>query len=113
MIGTILKNVDGIKLGVDFGTELASLDEPFHNTNYGKLEGLLFGDSLGSNNGKVLGSDEGIKLRFFYCKVISTILVNIDGIRPGLDFGTELIFLDVFLYDSYDDTVEGFLFGDS
>ena len=33
----------------------------FDGYNYGKLGGLMFGDSPGSTDGKVLGSNEGIK----------------------------------------------------
>ena len=37
LIGTIIKNVDGITLGIDVGTDLVSLDGPFDVSNYGKL----------------------------------------------------------------------------
>ena len=33
---------------------------------------------MGSIDGKVFGSDEGIKLRFTYGKVIGTIIGNVD-----------------------------------
>ena len=46
MLGTIFVNLDGILLGLDIGTKLGSLDESFDGSNYGKLEGLLFEDSL-------------------------------------------------------------------
>ena len=36
------------------------------------------GVGLGSNDGKVLGSDEGIKLRICYDEVIGAILENVD-----------------------------------
>ena len=52
------------------------------------LGGLLIGDSLGSTYGKVLRSDEGIKLILFDGKVLGTILGNGYGITVGLDFRT-------------------------
>ena len=48
----------------------------------------MIGDSLGSTDGKVLGSDEGIKLEISDGKVLVTILGNIDGITLGLGVGT-------------------------
>ena len=42
MIGTIVGNVDGIKLVIDVGTELDSLDVFFDDYNDGKVEVLLF-----------------------------------------------------------------------
>ena len=57
MLGTILVNVYGITLRIDFGTELGSLYGYFDGSNDGKLEGLLLVDSLGYTDGKVLKSD--------------------------------------------------------
>ena len=48
MIGTIFRNVYGITIGLDVGTELGSLDRSFDGYNYGKLEGLFLGELLGS-----------------------------------------------------------------
>ena len=62
VLGTIPVNVDGITLGLDVVTELGSLDGSFDGSNDGKLEGLFLGDSLGSTDVKVLGSDEFTKL---------------------------------------------------
>ena len=62
VLGTTLENVDRITLGIDIGTELCYLNGFFDGSNDGKLEGLLIGYLLGYNDGKVLGSDEGIKL---------------------------------------------------
>ena len=45
--------------------------------------------SLGYTYGKVLGSDEGIKLGLFDDKVLGNILVNVDGITLRLDIGVE------------------------
>ena len=59
VFGIILGNVDRITLGIDIGTELGFLYRSFDDSNEGKLEGLFIGDSLGSNDGKVLGYDEG------------------------------------------------------
>ena len=53
VIGTLLGNIDGITLEIDFGTELDSLDGSFYGYNDGKLEGLLLGDLLGYNDVKV------------------------------------------------------------
>ena len=36
--------------------------DPFHSFNDVKLEGLILGDSLGCSDGKIIVSDEGIKL---------------------------------------------------
>ena len=54
----ILGNIDGIRVGFDVGTELSSLDGYFEGSNDDKLEGLLIVDSLGFDDGKVLGSYE-------------------------------------------------------
>ena len=64
VIGTILVNVDGITLGLDIGTNLGSIYGSFDAFNNGKLEVLFLRNSLGSNDGKVLGSDEKTKI---YC----------------------------------------------
>ena len=58
VIDTILGDEDGIKIWIDVGTDLVSLDEPFDGSNDGKFEVLLPGDSLVSTDGKVLGSGE-------------------------------------------------------
>ena len=57
---------------------MGSLEVSFDGSNDGKLEGLLLGDSLGSTDGKVLVSDEGIKLVFSGGKLLGTILRNLD-----------------------------------
>ena len=54
VLGTILGNVHIITLGIDIGTELGSLYGAFDGSNYCKVEVLLIGYTL--------GSDEGIKL---------------------------------------------------
>ena len=77
LIGTILRNVDGINLGLAVGTKLVSSDEFFDDSNCGKLEGLFLGDSLGSTHGKVYGSDEGIILRLLGGKGVGAILENV------------------------------------
>ena len=46
-------------------------------------------------DGKVPGSDEGIKLGSTYGKVLGTILVNLDGITLGIYVGTDMGYLDV------------------
>ena len=60
VLGTILQNVDGIKISLDVGAHQDSFDEYFNVLVYCNLEGLLLGDSLGSTDSKMLGSDEGI-----------------------------------------------------
>ena len=45
-------------------------------------------------DGKVLGSDEGIKLGYTDGKVFGTIHGNVDRITLRFDIGTELGFLD-------------------
>ena len=40
------------------------LDRSFYGSNYENISGLLLGDSLRYTDGKVLGSDESIKLHF-------------------------------------------------
>ena len=49
----------------------------------------MFGDSLESTDGKWLGSDEFIKLVLSDGKVLGPFF-NVDGIRFGIDVGTEL-----------------------
>ena len=74
MLGTILLNVDGITLGLDIGTNLGSIYGSFDGSNDGKLEGLFLGGSGKYNDGKVLGSDEGIKMGSTGVKFFSTII---------------------------------------
>ena len=50
----------------------------------------MLGDSLVSTDGKVLGSDEAIKLGSTHVKVLCISPVNIDGITLVLDVGTEM-----------------------
>ena len=66
VIGTLLGNIYGITLGIDFGTELGSLDGSFDGSNGSKIEGLFLGGSLGSTDGEVLGSDEGVWFSFSF-----------------------------------------------
>ena len=63
--------------------------------------------SLGYNHGKVLGSDEGIKMGSTDGKAFGTILGNVDRITLGINIGTDLGFLDV----SFDCSNEGKLEG--
>ena len=62
MLGDTLGNVDEITLRLDIGTELGLLDVSFDGSNDGKLEGLFIGDSLVTNDDRVLVSDEVIIL---------------------------------------------------
>ena len=54
----------------------------------------MHGDSLGYTDGKVHGSDEGIKLGCIDAKLLGTILGNVDGIILGIDVGKKLGSLD-------------------
>ena len=112
-IGPILGNVCVITLGIDVGTELRFLDGYFYASNYGKLEGLLLGDSLGYTDGKVIGSDEGIKLVLSDGKVLVTILANVYGNSLGLDVGTYLGSLDGSFDGSNYGNIDRLLLGDS
>ena len=88
VLGTLLVNVDVITFGLDVGTNLGSLDGSFDGSNDGKLEGLFLVGSLVYTDGKVLGSDEGIKLGSTHVEVVGTLLVNVYRITLGVDFGT-------------------------
>ena len=90
VLGNILVNVYGITLGLDVATELGFLEEFFDYFNDGNIEALFLGSSLGSSDGKVLGSDEVIKLGFLNGKLIGTILLNVYLITLGFDIGTDL-----------------------
>ena len=85
MIGIIIGNVDGILTWLHIRTELCSLHSFFGGSNDGNLEGLFIGVSLKCTDTKVLGSDEGIKLGLSDCKVIGTLLGDVDRIILGLD----------------------------
>ena len=51
-------------------------------------------ESLGSTDGKVFGSDEGIKLGLSDVGVLGTIIGNVDGITLGIGVGTNQGYLD-------------------
>ena len=59
---------------------MVSLDGSFYGSNYGNIDGLFHGDSLGYTVGELLGSDESIKLGLFYGKVLVNTLGNVDRI---------------------------------
>ena len=69
----------------------------------------MFGNSLGYIDGKVLGSDEFIKLVSTDGKVIGTIILDVYGIKLELYVGTELGSLNVSFEGSKDDMLEGLL----
>ena len=75
---TIFKDVYGITLRIDVGTDLGSLDGSFNDFNGGKLEGLFLLYSMNSTGGKFLDTLFGIT----------------DGITPRLDIGTDMGSLD-------------------
>ena len=60
----------------------------------------MLGDLLGLSDGKVLVSNEGIKLVSTDGKVLGTILINVYGITLGTDVGTEMGSLDGSFYGS-------------
>ena len=62
VLGNIPGSVDVITLGLDIEIEPGSVDGSFDGSNDGKFGVLLLVDSLGYNDGKVIGSDEGIKM---------------------------------------------------
>ena len=107
VIFTILRNVDGITLGLDVETQLGYLDVPFDGSNNDNLKELFLGDSLEYNGGKFIGSDEVIKVGYTDGKVLGTILGNVDGIIIDFDVGTELEYLDGFFDGSTYGSVEG------
>ena len=112
MLGTIIGNVYGIKLGHDVVKELDSLDQCFDGSNDGSFEWLFLEDSLVSTDGKVLGSDEGISLSPTDGKVLGTIPGNVYGITLGIDFESELGYLDG-SFDGFNvDNLEGLFLGD-
>ena len=112
MLGTILIDVNGITLGVYVGTDLGSLYGCFYGSNYGRLEIFILGYQLRYSDGNVLGSDEVIKLGLSDGKVLSIILVDVDGITFWIDVGTDLVSVDVFFVVSNDGDLEILLFGD-
>ena len=70
VLGTILVIVDRITPRIDIITDLGYLDGSFDGYNDGNIEGFFFGYSLVYTDGKVLGSDEDIKLRSTNGKVL-------------------------------------------
>ena len=111
--GTIHGNLYGITLGIDVWIDLVSLDESFDVSNDGNLEILLLGSSLRLTDGKVLGSEKGIKLVSTYSKLLGTILGNVYGITLGLHVGIDLGSKDEY-FDGYtDDNFEKILIGES
>ena len=91
-------NLYEFKLRIDVGKELGSLDASFDGSNYENLVDLLIGGLHGYTDGKVLGSDEGIKLGLSGDKVLWNILVNVDKVTIRLYVGTYL----GSLYGSFD-----------
>ena len=98
VFGTIIRNVYGMTILIEVGPELVSLDGSFYGSNNNKLEGLLFGESLASNNGKVVVYDESIKLVLSIGKRLDNIL----GIGYGILFGMNERTETFSLHGSYD-----------
>ena len=86
---------------------MAYSDRSFDGSSYVKLEGLFLWDSLVSTDGKVLGSDEVIKLGSSDGNVLGTILGDVYGIIFGIDVGTYMGSLD----ESFDGYNDGILWG--
>ena len=82
---TILVNVDGITIWLDVRTELGSLNGFFDGSYDDTIEGLLVGESMRSNDNKVIGFDEGIKMGLSDCKMLGIILGYVGEIILGLD----------------------------
>ena len=74
------------------------------------MEILFLGDSLGSTDGKVIGSDEGIKLGLCDVKLLVTLIENVDGIKLGVDVETDLGSLDGSFDGSNVGKIEGLFF---
>ena len=111
VIDTILGNLDGVILRIDDETNLVYLDESFDDYNESKVEGLFREGSFLSTDGKVLGSDEGIKLGLFDGKVLRTILWNVYAIIFVIDFGTNMGFIDGSSDQSNDVKLDVLIFG--
>ena len=90
----IIVNIYGITLGIDIGTDLGSLDRSLHGSNDWNIKSSFLGGSLRSNDGKVIDSNESIKLGSTEGKVFGTILGNLNVITLGLGVGTDLGSLD-------------------
>ena len=73
---TILGNIDIITLGIYIGTKLGFLVGSFDVSNESKLEGLLLGDSVGSTDGELLGSDEGTPRAGFTLSGVHVVVVG-------------------------------------
>ena len=67
----------------------------------------MLGESLGSTDGEVIGSDEGIKLGSTDGKVIGNVIGDVERITVGIDVGTELRPLDGSFDDSNGGSLEG------
>ena len=83
-----------ITLGLDVGSDMSSLDGSFDGSDYGKLNGLLLGDSMVYTDSKVIVSDGKMQLGLCGGKVIGTIIGSIYGITLSINVGTEGVSLD-------------------
>ena len=113
VFGTILINIDRIIIGIDVGKEIGSFKRYFDGSNDGMLEGFFLGGSLGSNNGKVIVSDEYTKLILSDGKMLGTIPGNVYGIALEFDVVSELGSLDGSFGGSNDGKVGVLLLGGS
>ena len=84
VLSAILVDINRIKLGFNVKTELGSLYGSFDGFNDGNIEELFLVGSLWSTHGRVIGSNEDIKMLLSDGKVLRTILVNVDVIYFGL-----------------------------
>ena len=74
VLGTILRNLYGTKIGLYVGTYMGSLNGSLDGYNVEKLEGLLIEEPLVYTSVKVIGYDKGIKLGSTDGRVFGTIL---------------------------------------
>ena len=70
---------------------MGSLYIYFAGSNYGELGGVFLGGSHKTTGGKLLCSDESVKLGLSGGKMLGTILGNIYGFTFDIDVGTDLL----------------------
>ena len=94
MLGTILLDEDLIILGLNVVTDLGSLEGSFDGAYDVNLDKVLFEGLLGYTSGKLLGSDEGIKLVASGGEVVGTLMEDVYVTLLVLDVSSQLDYLD-------------------